>query len=67
MVKYPVICTITPGVGETTCSTDTSSPGSVITLGSCARVFLPLYEFLIALAYKKAEHIGILHFSAFWS
>ena len=62
VVKRPVIYAMNPGVGETSWSTDTTSPGSVITLGSYAKVYFPFRGLFFALEYIQAEHIGILHF-----
>ena len=62
VVNHSVICEMNPGVEDTSWSTDTTSPDSVITLGSYVRVCLPLHGLLAALTYIQADHIDILHF-----
>ena len=59
VVRIPVIWATIPGVGDTSWSTDTQSPGFVSCITWYSFLFLSLHFRLVAFAYKHALHVGI--------
>ena len=62
-VKNPVICTIKLGVGGTSWSTETASPGLLV-VGLWFLAMLGLHFLFVAFAQAQAEQTGMLHLAS---
>jgi hypothetical protein len=62
VVRNPVIWAISPGVGDTSWSTDTTWQGRVgFSFPFPSLDSLPCHGFFVAFEYRHAEHVGIRH------